>query len=569
MQNGSALALDLQSIAIKNLRNGQEFSVIRLVYTYATTSVLGDKTANFVRKYSIYEACPFEDSDPILLIDKDGIIASGKKTYTVESMDYKSIDEYYTSSSPQEKMAIKSIVKGWGFTSLKNDVEVKKVLMGRAFIPRYRLFNPDFLSGDQGKKMWSALIDNLLSYNNVEKDSNLRQIFKTHLLRGYSQRYNSHAIVATNPATGKTEFYDKCGIRFDKITANSLIGFSKGSKEVYYGAIHNQIYTLTIEQIESQVASAFLGFMLSFMEKGESNLHVGGVDMKIKGDCPIVLTANPTGYDADKIASFKSLIDHLTTNHLALGRRFGIIVYGNDYKTVDQTAYLDEEEWVLYFELFRAVEEFAWPKISKIWRNKEVLKWLNRPIPNYNEKVKSITEKIYDSSVQDFIKTHASAGFRHTRGAAFSCAILDSMPNIVQMDEDDLDMLVKPILAKADENLDLIVGINLQSFANMATLLESMPEIKNYLMTTLPNYLKDLIAAVDAYKSKNGMKETKIPLKALETYMSGKYYTYVAEIEVILKGSNKWKFHNANLSKYFGFTISGQEDNFSVDLINT
>lgn len=552
--------LNIRDITDRYLRKGQTFARIGLSYVCSKSSVKAN-TVTFEKVYSLYEALPYDGSDSILLLDKNDIISAGVKQYAIEPLTGEEAINFWDKTTPTEKIAFKKIIEKWGL--LPKDSHIASALVVRMFKPVTRLMGKGCLS----EVGWDDLLDSLLAFGGAEKDPRLKMVFKAHLLRGYKQAYNPHAIIATNPATGKTTFYDKAGARYDKVTANSLIGYAKGKNEVYFGGIHGQTRPLTIEQIESQVAESLLGFLLTFMESGKGTLHVGGVEMQVSGTCSIILTANPTGYDTDKIGTFKGLIDHLSTNHLALGRRFGIIVYGNAYKTADRTSYLNEEEWSMCFDLFRAIEEYAWVTISKIYDHSDSTRWLNAPIADYEAKVSSITEKIFDSGVRDFIKTHSKGAYQHLRGAAFNCAVVDLIPYIVENAEDGgLDMAVAATLNKAEDYLEDFISINLESFTNMVSLLETPEKIKEYLLASLPLYVKDIILTVDAYRGKERDIPREIPIGMLEPYYQGKKYAHIATlVDNTLKGRSRWKFYNQQLEHYFNFRLKEHNGSFVVE----
>ena len=552
--------MDIREIVARHLKTGHRFTALRHVYTYSKTRV-EDGGVAFDKVYSLYEGCPFEHADPVLLMDYDGMLGSGQRYYTLKPVD--DIVGFWDKATLMERHIFEDIVKSWGLSDV--DKNIKAALYLRLFKPVGRLVDTSFIN----EELWGEVVDTLLSFGGADKDPQLMLVYRSHLLRGYKQVYNPHTIMATNPGTGKTAFYEHAGSRYDKASANSIIGYAKGKSEVYYGAIHGQNRVFTLEQIESQLAETLLAFLLTFMESGSSTLHTGGVEMQVSGACPIVITANPTGYDTDKIGTFKALIDHLTTNHLALGRRFGVIVYGMDYKTVDRTARLNEEEWGLCFDLFRAVEAYAWPAIVRVYEAPEAAKWLNAPLPDYEKRVTEATDKIYDSAVKDFTKTHARGAYQHLRGAAFSCAVVDLIPYLIRsMGDGAVDLAADAVIGKAEEYLEQFVNINLVSFANMVSTLESSEKIKEYLVKSFPNYIKEIIYAVDALRAKEANPPREIPLLNLDPYMLRQWYDHFSEIiDSVLKNSRRWKFYSQQLERYFKFRLRESDKTYIVELM--
>ena len=506
--------------------------------------------------------CKLTPASPeVIVYDSDGIITSGQSNYCFTSItDLKWVREWVGNLPENKKESIKNILDKWGFDSknIPESLIVNKILLS----PIPRLKNPSAVN----RMDWKAFLKEVISPN-AEKDSRLELVYKATLLRGTKQRYNPHTLLCTNTDVGKTLFYYMVGKRLDKTTKNSLIGFATPSEGKQYGAIHNLDLPFCIEQIESQTSPDILGFLLSFMELGIAESHTGGQSLTCIGNCPMIISANPTGYHTDKIVTFKALIDHLTGNLLALGRRFGIIVYGMDYQKVITKGTLDEIEWRENVQKFRSIEDYIRPIIKELFENEEIQRWLEEPIAGYLEKVRDLIQDIKDEDVKDFLTEHAESGYRHIKGTALNCAIIDLFPKFVKRKIEKKQIDTFETMTKAEAYLAKILVINLESIANMSSLEE---KILHIIFKQLPEYLKDLVLAVNEYRKEKG--NVKVSLKDLSAYYQGVYYKYWSHITNIINQTSPSTIRRYNriLEKYWLFRLVQMEEGiYTVEFLDS
>ena len=317
---------------------------------------------------------------------------------------------------------------------------------------------------------------------------------------------------------------------------------------------------IAIDQIESG-EWGIMGFMFNIMESGEGRVSSGGVDFTVKSLSTFAFLANVEDEDNPE-KSFGALLKHLTENP-AFGRRFGIIIYGNDYNIITgRSSYEAWEEWKRCAMFLRAVEEYAEPQLETIYKDQRIWTWISLPILGYNEKIITYTKSLNNALARSFLREHGKAGQVRVRSAALSIALLDHLDRIALNDYD-----LTTILEYSEHILEDIVSINLESIANMAENISN--DIKLYAKAAYerqPEYIQIIIAAVE-YARRNKIASDVFYLNALDYSPESETYTHLS------KAAYKYtqKIHNrailnTTLKQYFGFTIEPDESGLMINL---
>jgi hypothetical protein len=262
---------------------------------------------------------------------------------------------------------------------------------------------------------------------------------------------------------GKSEFYDKVGKRVDKITKQTLLGSVRWVDEKSVGLFYDQYFPLIVEQVESQQVENLAGFLLSFLELGKAVVSGGGAEMEVRGACPFIITANPTSVLEKKETILNNLVMMLSRNSLALGRRFGIIAYGN-YAPVVAKEYNDVEHRNI-IEFYRSMEERCAGTLEKIWNSQAVKEYCYTPIM-YDTEVHSIVDKCEVDVLSGFLSTFLKYSYPHTRGGSVNMAVVDLLPKIVAYEITqfgNLDAIIDEILERAKHYITEIKAINEES----------------------------------------------------------------------------------------------------------
>jgi len=424
--------------------------------------------------------------------------------------------------------------------------------------PVPKLRDPSILE----KMGWREFTDELIAWK-CEKDERIKLVHKATLLRGIESKINPHSLQFTNAGTGKTEFYERVGHRHDKVTPRSFLGFAKSPEEMYPGVVDGTELPFGIDQIESQGAPQIMRYLFTAMEQGYGRVSSGAVEFLVKTKSSFHILGNPIGYETSPMKSFGSLIDHISYNP-AIGRRFGIIVYGRDFKRVRPKT-KDLTGWSQAISFFRAVEEYALPELKKISEDEDVWGWLRTPIPNYSETIKKVIEGIENEAVRVFLEEHALGAQHRVRAAALNVAIVENLDKISLKKYD-----IKDLLSEAEDHLSEFIDINVSSIVKIAEALEE--EVKLYAKTffdNLPSYMKEIVSAVELWRrtqpETNTINLKEIPYQPKDT----ETYAYFSRcINRLLKRKNVEKL-NEKLQRYFNFRLKRVNKDFEVFLLNT
>jgi hypothetical protein len=521
----------------------------------------------FDKTWTLFEAKPNVKSHanpPILVLDHEGLVTPGRVAYPLrlyQPKDVVSYAELWDDVPPVVIEKIQKLLEYYPTTATGKSFDPSVLLKHKIlYEPTLRLADTKLLE----KIDWANFVEKELLSFQAEKDPRLKTVFKATILRGSEMQFCPHALICTGSGTGKTQIFDLAGIRRDKITAVSLIG-TRTENRYSEGLVQDQTLPICIEQLESQTAHEIFRFMLSFMEKGKASASTAFGSLTIEGQCTFVVTANPTGYETDKIGTFRSLIDSLGSNHVALGRRLGLLIYGGEgvYQRVKSLQSLDETAWNVRFELFRSIEEYAYPLVQNLFKEPQIRAWLETQIPDYEANVNTLASQIEDRSIKEFLRTHGYGAYRHIRGGALNCAIMDLLLEFVKLRQANAGIpqeTIDHLIFKANEYTSQLVNINLESIANISKTLETEWQLQAMLFQKFPKYLKDTVTTVKAYKDQN--KEhvaEEVTFASLEKYFNQTGGNYWSNVECNLSNSNI-ETHNMILAKYFGFTIVKKAD---------
>jgi hypothetical protein len=360
------------------------------------------------------------------------------------------------------------------------------------FAPAPTLRSADFLREFD----WEEFVEEALAFG-APVDSRLRVVRACHALRGVEGRYLAHAILVGNSGSGKSQFYKIWGQHWDKVTANTLIGYAKGRDEVYPGLIDHAEEPIAVDQVESADRANLARYLFDYMEDGRCSFAAGGVAYEQRGTAPLVFIANPLGTGGEK--DFSRTLDVVSANP-ALGGRIAIIFYFTDLAEVRgrgfELTHAEEERWLWVKALVRAVEDYCRRELRRIWRDPKVQEWLRRPIPGYYEEVKKVVGDLRDERLREFLLTHAAQAAPKIRGAALQAALLFRLKDIALG-----SYTVDGVLGEAEAWLERIVKLNLASIANIVGDYEGKRELNaRARFEALPSYLKAVVAAAETYR---------------------------------------------------------------------
>ncbi|MDG6927129.1 MAG: hypothetical protein JRN10_00255 [Nitrososphaerota archaeon] len=501
-----ALLNSQKPVPAPKLRESITLSHIEELMAKIVPNIEGDEVRPSSRIFRIFLAYEDPHYPPRILIDKDGWVNQTRLSYSFTAVtDRELISQILDHLRLTYPKRLSKILKAWGLQpEFKNGRESpipdEEVAEAKIIVqPVPQLADPSILNGMD----WPVFVNQLVSFK-VEKDPRLALVHKTHLLRGLDILINPHGLEVTNGGTGKSSFYDVFGINPGKVTAPSFLGFAKSPQEIFPGVINESELPIGIDQIESQSAFQIFRFMFNALEYGHDVVLSGAAKFTVETTSIFSLLANTYSNSSSYEKSFASLLEHISINS-AIGRRFAIIVYGNNYKRIITKPSPDIlREWHEAAALFRAVEEFDRKELLKILHSPQVWNGLNTPIESYEVAVNDISSSIQDETVKGFLEEHAAGAQVRIKGAAIYAALADSLANIALG-----KFVVDELLERAEDYLTKLIQINVESIMTLAQ--EYKKEISTQrimLFSNLPDYLKEIVSAIELWRRSNPENKT-------------------------------------------------------------
>jgi len=520
--------------------------------------VVNGELVDFRTEWKLYRARLQQNAPSILLWDRDGYLPGKQEAalHLVEGEDLARILQ----SLPEKKIReLENLLRNeWGIQ--KNDEEeiLIDVLSSKplVFQPVPRLRDPSILE----KMDWRRYVDSLVCPK-PGKDPKLITVHRAKLIPPLSMHYAPHSLEIANSNTGKTRFYDSAGIKIDKATRKAVLGFAKSPTEVFPGTINGTELPTAFDQIESQDSYELARYMLDLLETGRALVDAGACRFVVETRSSFAYLGNPIAKDANMVEGFKALLNHICSNP-AMGRRFGIILFATDLKTIrgsDKMSLEELEEWKRSFTLFRAVVEYAEPKLKKVIRDPKVAEWLHQPIKEYRQTIYNATSELDDYNLAAFFESHAEAEHR-VRGAALHAAVANLLDKVV------LDKVtIEEILEEAEDQLSEYVDINLQSIVDLCRMWDKLrvDQAKAYF-ENLSGYMKEITSAILHHKKHNPDAVTVQLDKIPYTPEDQEAYKYFSRCINKLKQRKRLSSLNDAFRNFFGFQIERQNDTFSV-----
>jgi len=440
----------------ENNKTLNSFQVIKPVYQRSDIMQTQDGIVINVGA-KLYMAYPTVMSAPIYIVDTKNIIHSKKTSLPLMDIDIKELDRIF---ELRERPYIVSRLKTDPRIEVWDDLAIHT--FGTAF-----QFNDATLSKwvdvGTGKvtEEWTTLVSDILQYNCV-KDESLVLVNKASISRGYVMRYQPHTLMITPPNTGKSIFYELVGKLIDKATKNTLLGSAKWTDDKAYGLFHEQYFPLAIDQIENQTIENMAGFLLGFLESGRATVAGGGAELLVTGACPFVVTANPLALQGTNIVVLRDILSFLCRNSYAMGRRFGVLAYGN-YKSLVDKGYDDVEHRKL-IDAYRALEERVTETLRKFWLHPKIRDFCNQPV--YDRSLYEEIDSCETIEVRSFFLAHYAHSYPHLRGGALNCALVDNLPRLALIDilfMGDLNKFVDEMIEEAQPYVEQLKAVNLAS----------------------------------------------------------------------------------------------------------
>jgi hypothetical protein len=304
--------------------------------------------------------------------------------------------------------------------------------------------------------------------------------------------------------------------------------------------------------------------MLDIMETGRALVDSGGVRFVVETGSSFAYLGNPVAKDAKVLEGFKALLSHICANP-AMGRRFAIILFATNLKAIgshERMTLRELEEWKRSFAFFRAVEEYAQPRLRQLIGDPKVVEWLHAPIKGYREAIRRAVEQLDDYNLAAFFESHAEATHR-VRGAALHAAAAMLLDRIA-LGEASAD----EVLELADELLPDYVQINLDSIAALCQMWERLRADQAVAFyENSPSYLKEIISACIHHKRNNpGIVSAPLEQIPYEPEDRGTY-AYFSRCVNKLRQRKRLDELNEALRGYFGFQLVERDGGFTVEYL--
>lgn len=501
-------------------------------------------------EYAIYSATIAPNLPPIIIVDIEKKIDSKNQQLALTEITDEEIYEAIRKSLPKKALSkINEILREHG---IEDGIQVGKNLAKSKvfYIPIQSLKDAEILNQID----WEKFIHELISWK-CNKDPRLVKIFTPILLKGLHPRINPNLICDTNSGTGKTLTMDMIGIRIGRATPKSMTGFARSPEEVFEGTLHQAKLSVAFDQFESNDLETFR-FMYNLLESGEETISIGATLLTTTTSCTVVILANPSS-KLTPSAGFAEILDKIAENNVSMGRRFGLLAYGNDFSTIKPSKDLVYSNWGNAIKLFRAVEEKAKPGLDSIMNEERIWDWLNLPIHGYYDSVKEPLDKLGYSMVKQFLLEHGKTAHTRIRGAAFYTSIVLHL-RAIALNEYSIEQIIQT----AEESLIDIIEINLESIHKICSNYE---HVTTYRIQTfyknLHKFYQEIVQAVLLYKaeypSKNNFLLSEIQYQPEEQ----KTYNYFSKSIDRLGRTHDLEKHNQQFSKYLGFRIVKLQDN--------
>lgn len=508
-------------------------------------------------EFEIWEAFPGEHMPPYLVVDRMHKINEATQDCCLAALDRKAIQEILSKVPDSVTREVNKTAKLWNVAK-----DVDETIPSILVQPIKRLRSAEYLRA----KDWIPFVKSLTSFNLTnDVDERLALIRKAHLLRSVNMQLGPHALVCTNPGTGKTTWYQQEGIgsAIDKATPNSFLGFAKSPKEIFAGTVDHTDRAVAIDQLESQGAPELVRYLFQLMENGRALVSSGSVKFPVSSSATFAFLANPVGYNLNPAKSFNGLIAHLSSNP-AIGRRFGIILYAVDIKVIEDAPMPEVlDKWRAAIDEFRAVEEFAFEEIQKIIFSKEVWPWLNNRNSDYAQGCVELLEGLLDDNVVSFLKEVVSpSGQRRTRAGALYCAIVDHLKEIALHAYE-----VAEIIDSAESYLSELMELNIRSIMNIASQWGKEDSArKSTLFVSLPGLEQEIVSAIELRKRAH---PTELKFTLGEIRYTPKNEVYRGSFHEVVREFSRRKNASQRLGKIrtlFGFNLFKEQNEWVVAL---
>lgn len=550
-ENTVVQGIDIEQLISKYMMKSTRFLIIAPFFRKINNVQQDSGELTPVKQWSLYEAKIDPNGSSYIIYDADGYVHPKRNELVITPETDPQVIQNVIKDSPKHvNEKIFKILAEWNIKPSKSPND-NVLASSKIFVrPVPRIGDIHVLKSMD----WESFLENLLAYK-CEKDEIMKLVNKAHLLRGQVMQLNPHSILATNSGTGKSEFYEITGIRFDRVNSRQFLGYAKSPNDVFVGTVADQELPIAIDQVESMGDQEILNYMFTAMEQGYANVGLGATSFSVDTKSSFIVLANiQSDYN-----NFRNLMSHICMNIPALGRRMGLILYRNDLRKITSFS-KDLSKWKKMFQLFRGVEEYALPELRKIYHDDKVWSWIHDPIDKYKHRVRDIASSVKDEKLRTFFIEHGDGAQHRVKGAALNAAVVDYLLKIALRNYQITD-----ILTTAAEYVFRYSNLNLESITTIAGIWEKEKEIiaREVYDNILPIYLQEVVSALTFYKNvyrlQNETPPLEFPLEVLGENYHCLHYKYFSKAVSNIHQSRSMRY-NDYLTRHFGFELFRHED---------
>lgn len=322
--------------------------------------------------------------------------------------------------------------------------------------------------------------------------------------------YAPNSIAITKTKTGKTTTAQRLSKNVvNRPTVANLLGFST-AEDTHVGELDCQMDTCFVDEITENADENVSGGLLSYLETGITKT-ARGHGITVRGHAPMVFMGNPKiegTTDYDLLEYLRNIINQMTNNPQALGSRLGFLIFDNNMDRVTGLGF-DREISKKSLMVLRTLQEAYRGQFSALFKDREVLKWLNTPFEDWY--LNSLTEAENKSSlnqVKEFIRGLKDA-YKHVRGTALHITFVESYEVLLTNGNLNIqeflvgcDYWYQYLLAHTVETLNKIVSVRLDN-SIYRKILDSSPDyIKLFVRTCFLYDLDSSMLPLDTFEDK-------------------------------------------------------------------
>jgi len=318
------------------------------------------------------------------------------------------------------------------------------------------------------------------------------------------EQYRGHAFVVKNPKVGFSRFGQKLGRCVGRTSIPSISGWADAKGNIHYGSGHGNFRSLMLDEA-GRYQEIVLDFSQTFMEQGKQENDSAAYTFVNLGAPSVSVVTNAgekTASPKDMLYAIDNILPRVTSVPEAFGSRFGLNIFNYKLLRALQEKFIDKKEILRNQLVIDSLFEVAAPKIKLLYRNAIIQKWLEQLLKEYKQQILNLADKFPGSFFGKRCKLywleHAEGAYRHVRGVALELAIVDKLGEILKRNVDDA--LADNIIKKAEEELQTVISINLDSLKAMIEITEETKPIIQKMFAQRyenlkPTYVKALVFA--------------------------------------------------------------------------